>query len=51
MPARLERFWGNLNKKNLKRRLYAMYKWNVGPKEANRADFANWLEDLADWFE
>jgi hypothetical protein len=51
MPDRLETFWGNLNKSNMKRRLYDIYKWNVGRREANKTDFADWLGDLGDWFE
>ena len=51
MPKRLEDFWGNLNSDNLQRRLFAMYKWNVGPREASYDYFSVWLNNLADWFE
>ena len=51
MPMRLERFWSNLNRQNLKRRLKAFYKWNVGRGEANNLDFVRWMEELNDWYE
>ena len=51
MPQRLENFYSNLNKQNMRRRLFYIYKWMVGRRNANRDDYANWLEDLATWFE
>lgn len=51
MPIRLERFWSNLNRQNIERRLYAMYTWSVGRSEANRDDFVQWLDNLATWYE
>jgi len=51
MPMRLERFWGNMNSQNMERRLFSIYKWNVGRREANRDDFSDWLSNLADWLE
>lgn len=51
MPNRLERFWSNLNRNNMQRRLYQMYKWNVGKRDATRDEFGVWLTTLADWFE
>lgn len=35
----------------MRRRLYYIYKWMVGRRDANRDDYADWLEDLATWFE
>ena len=35
----------------MRRRLFYIYKWMVGRRNANRDDYANWLEDLATWFE
>jgi len=51
MPKRLEDFWGNLNSHNLERRLFAMYKWNVGRKDASYDDFSVWLGSLSEWLE
>lgn len=51
MPKRLEGLFNNLNKQNMKRRLYDIYKWQVGRSDATRSDYANWLEDVAKWME
>ncbi len=51
MPKRLEDFWDNLNSDNLQRRLFAIYKWNVGRRDASYDDFTDWLKKLADWLE
>ena len=44
MPMRLELFYSNLNKNNMKRRLFYIYKWNVGRSDATRAGYAEWLK-------
>ena len=51
MPLRLEGFYNKLNKQNMKRRLYDIYKWQVGRSDANRSDYAEWLGSVADWLE
>lgn len=51
MPMRLENFFGNLNKDNMQRRLFSIYKWNVGRSEANYNDFYIWLKNIGDWLE
>ena len=51
MPKRLESFYQNLNRNNMRRRLNSIYKWMVGRKAANKSDFVNWLTELGDWFE
>ena len=48
---RLENFFGNLNKNNMQRRLFSIYKWNVGRSEAIYEDFYLWLEKIGDWLE
>lgn len=48
---RLEGFFSRLNKQNMKRRLYDIYKWQVGRSDANRSDYANWLSGVADWIQ
>lgn len=49
LPGRLERFSRNLNRQNMQRRLFAIYKWNVGRDEASRPGFPKWLAAQADW--
>ena len=51
MPQRLELFYQNLNKRNMRRRLFYIYKWQNGRRESNRSDYSRWLSDLADWFD
>ena len=51
MPQRLEGFFNNLNRSNIRRRLFSLYKWNVGRENATRAGYVNWLDDLATWYE
>ena len=51
MPKRLEGLFNNLNKQNMKRRLYDIYKWQVGRADATRSDYANWLDDVSKWME
>ena len=51
MPMRLENFFGNLNKNNMQRRLFSIYKWNVGRSEASYDDFYLWLKNIGDWLE
>ena len=50
MPQRLELFYSNLNHENMKRRLFYIYKWSIGRREASREDYARWLTDLTSWF-
>ena len=42
--------WANLTPRNQKRRLFYIYKWAVGRDNATRAGYADWLEELADWW-
>ena len=51
MPQRLELFFNNLNKQNMRRRLFYIYKWMQGRREANRDGYLIWLQELSDWFE
>ena len=51
MPMRLERMFTKLNRTNMKHRLYEIYKWQVGRSDANRREYADWLEDVAAWIE
>ena len=50
MPKRLELFFNNLNKQNMRRRLFYIYKWMVGRREANRNGYLLWLQELSAWF-
>ena len=50
MPRRLELFWANLHEENMRRRLFYIYKWEVGRRNTDREDFASWLNDLANWY-
>lgn len=51
MPMRLEGFFSKLNKQNMKRRLFDIYKWQVGRSDANRSEYADWLGGVADWMQ
>lgn len=51
MPQRLELFYKNLNRSNMRRRLFYIYKWSVGRREATRAGYAAWLEKLVAWMQ
>ena len=51
MPGRLEGFYNRLTKQNMKHRLYEIYKWQVGRKEASKRAYILWLKSLGDWFE
>lgn len=51
MPMRLEGHFNKLNKQNMKRRLFDIYKWQVGRADATRKEYADWLAGLADWME
>lgn len=51
MPMRLEGLFNNLNKQNMKRRLYDIYKWQKGRSDANRKEYADWLAQVADWMQ
>ena len=46
MPQRLENFHSDLNRNNMKRRLFQIYKWSEG-RGSNRAGYEDWLDDLA----
>jgi hypothetical protein len=35
----------------MSRRLFYIYKYEVGRDRANRDDYVLWLADVADWFE
>lgn len=35
----------------MSRRLFYIYKYEVGRDRANRDDYVLWLTDVADWFE
>ena len=50
MPQRLESFHNKLNKENMRCRLFYIYKWMVGRREASRDGYIAWLKELADWF-
>ena len=50
MPQRLELFYGNLTRQNMKRRLFYIYRWSIGRREASREDYALWLAELTRWF-
>jgi len=50
MPMRLESFHNNLNRNNMRRRLFYIYKWSVGRQEATRSGYVDWLEDMAEWY-
>ena len=50
MPSRLEHFWSKLHDKNMRRRLFYIYKWDTGRRNADREDFGLWLEELGDWY-
>lgn len=51
LPKRLQRFTSNLKSSNMSRRLFYIYKYEVGRDRANRDDYVLWLTDVADWFE
>ena len=51
MPQRLELFYSNLNRANMRRRLFYIYKWNVGRRNSNRKGYVQWLRDLVTWME
>ena len=51
MPKRLEQFYSSMNRSNMRRRLFYIYKWQMGRREATRSGFGLWLKGLADWFE
>ena len=50
MPKRYENMYSNLNRNNVRRRLNSIYKWSVGRKEATRAGYQGWLDELVDWY-
>ena len=51
MPLRLSHMAGRLKESNMARRLFYIYKYEVGRDRANRDDYVQWLAALADWFE
>ena len=51
MPVRLSHMAANLRESNMSRRLFYIYKYEVGRDRANRDDYVEWLAALADWFE
>ena len=51
LPMRLEGFTHNLNTNNMDRRLFYIYKYQVGRDRATRQGYIEWLKTVADWFE
>ncbi len=51
MPVRLAHMAANLRESNMSRRLFYIYKYEVGRDRASRDDYVEWLAALADWFE
>lgn len=51
MPQRLELFYSNLNRQNMRRRLFYIYKWNIGRRDATREGYTEWLKGLVAWME
>lgn len=51
MPVRLSHMAANLRESNMSRRLFYIYKYEVGRDRASRDDYVEWLAALADWFE
>lgn len=51
MPQRLELFYSNLNRQNMRRRLFYIYKWNSGRRDATREGYEEWLKGLVAWME
>ena len=44
-------FYANLNRANMRRRLFYIYKWVDGRREASREGYIQWLRELVTWME
>ena len=44
--VRLQRFTQNLSDRNMSRRLFYIYKYEVGRDRADRDDYVLWLKDV-----
>ena len=50
LPSVLEIYWNQMTRRNMKQRLFSLYRWIDGT-DFTRQRYFYWLTDLVDWFQ